>query len=177
MTQTGRQIIFRTTFVVALLAPLAFSAAAGQPDSAGLCAPGEKVWFNAEIQGSKRYVSLCGAERVNDRIRWLQFRMGLPGDPALAWPQQRKGSAEAFTYRRYTRYRVTLLKLGFLIDGRDYAILEYDVSEDKPGYGLQLRIRQASTKKDLETHTLKPVTQPLSLMRLENLVPNKPFDE
>ena len=177
MTQTMQRITLRTACILASLMLLTANSDAGEPGDTGLCKFGEKVWFNAEVVDSDRLVSVCGAKRVNDRIGWLQFRMGVPEDFTLAWPKQRKGSTKAFTYRRYTRYRVTLLKLGFQIDGREYAILEDDVSEDKPVYELLFRVRQASDKKVLESYKLISATEPLALMRLENYVPTKDYDE
>lgn len=177
MTQTTKRMIPWAACLLALLAPPAFSAAAGEPGDRGLCQPGEKVWFSAEAAESDRLVSLCGADKVNDRIAWLQFRMGVPGKLAMAWPEQRKGSTKAFTYRRYTRYRVSLEKLGFQIDGREYAILDNHVSEDKPVTNLSFRVRRLSDETVLETHKLNPDTQEGSLLRLEHYVPTRDYDE
>lgn len=177
MKQTMNRQTLRAARTMALLAPLLLAPAAGMTDDTGLCAPREKIWFNARVAESGQLVSVCGAEIVNDEVAWVQFRMGVPGKIELAYPKQRNGSAQAFTFRRYTRYRTTYLKLGFRIGDRDYAILEYDVSDESPPYLLELRIRRASDEAVLAKHTLQPVTAPLGMMRLENYVRTAPYDE
>lgn len=161
---------------VYVLAP--FIGATASPAAEGsLCSAQETVWFNAQVEKSQELVSICGAEDLKGDVAWLQFRMGTPGNPAIAWPTERRRSARAFTYRRYTRYRVTLLKFDFRIGDRDYAILEDDVSEDTPQYSLRLRIRKAGTETDIANYALKPAAEPLSLMRFEHYVRSKPYNE
>ena len=161
---------------VFLLAPL-IGATASPAAEGSLCSAQETVWFNAQVETSQELVSVCGAEDLKGDVAWLQFRMGTPGNPTITWPTERRGSARAFTYRRYTRFRVTLLKFDFRIGDRDYAILEDHVSEDTPQYSLTLRVRKAGTETDIAYHALKPVTEPLSLMRFEHYVRTKPYNE
>lgn len=159
-----------------LLAPLV-GATASLATENSLCSAQETVWFNAQVTKSHELVSVCGAEDLKGDVAWLQFRMGVAGNPTIAWPAERRRSARAFTYRRYTRFRVTLLKFDFRIGDRDYAILEDDVSEDTPQYSLRLRVRKAGTETDLATYNLQPMAEPLSLMRFEHYVRTKPYNE
>ncbi|MDD9908028.1 MAG: hypothetical protein OXT06_31000, partial [Rhodospirillaceae bacterium] len=96
---------------------------------------------------------------------------------ALAWPEERKRPNRIFNVRRYTRYRVTLLKFDFRIGDKEYALLEDDLSEDKPQYSLQLRIREAETEKEIALHELTPVTDRLSIMEFERYIEAKPYNE
>ena len=152
---------------------LSFPVAAGD----SLCGEGGQTWFEAAVGDTDEQVSICSGAPAKGYLTWMQFRRGKPGRLSLAWPENPKGSVRSFTYRRYTRFRVTLLKLGFRIGDQDYALLEHDVSEDKPEYGLSLRIRKAGTETDISTETLIPVTKPLSMMGLERYMERKPYDE
>ncbi len=96
---------------------------------------------------------------------------------ALAWPKGRKRPNQIFNVRRYTRYRATLLKFDFRIGDKEYALLEDDLSEDKPQYSLQLRIREAETEKEIALHELTPATDRLSKMEFERYIEAKPCNE
>ena len=122
-------------------------------------------------------VSLCGSEPENGYTTWLQFRMGTKDKLALGWPKERKRPNRIFNVRRYTRYRLTLLKLDFHIGDKEYALLEDDLSEDKPQYSLPLRIPEAETEKEIALHELTPVTDRLSIMEGERYIEAKPYNE
>jgi hypothetical protein len=146
--------------------------------AAGLCADDERTWFSAEVESSDDLVALCGPEAVDGVLAWLQFRQGPPGQAALAWPEKRAGSINAFTIRRYTRPRTTYLKLDFDRGNETYAILEG--FEDVGGatmHDVGLRIRRDRDETTDKNFELKPTTEPLVLMRLESFVPSAPFDE
>lgn len=173
--QSTRHAARRALSALAFLIPMSFAlpAAAGN----GLCGAGEKTWFEAKVAKTSQLVAVCTATPVKGDLKWMQFRMGTPDELTLAWPKERKGSLKAFTYRRYTRFRVTLLKLEFRIRDVDYALLEHDISEDKPQYGLSLRISKAGRETEVANRKLTPVTEPLSMMRLERYFEAKPYDE
>ena len=62
---------------------------------------------------------------------------------------------------------MTLLKFDFRIGVKEFVLLEDDLSEDKPQYSLQLRIREAETEKEIASHELTPVTDRLSIMEFK----------
>lgn len=177
MQTKRRSANLRALRVLTVLAPILFATSPAPADDGSLCDTGETAWFAAKVKGTGERVSVCGAPMANGVVTWLQFRMGTPVKLTLAWPEERKRSLRSFNYRRYTRYRVSLLKLDFRIGDRDYALLEDDVSEDKPQYSLTLRIRDADTETDIANHELEPVTERLSLLRFERIIEAKPYNE
>ena len=72
---------------------------------------------------------------------------------------------------------MTLLKFDFRIGDKEYALLEDDLSKDKPQYFLQLRIRETETEKEIALHELTTFTDRLSITELERYIEVKPYNE
>jgi len=141
----------------------------------GLCTSDEVAIFNATMKGGDRVVSLCADHA--DKATWLQARMGRGGQVGRTFPETRAGSLKKFVFRRYTRPRTTYLKLEFDTGGRNYTIFEsFDGSENPPD-ASSLRIRSLAGGNEISDTELVRTTPPLNLMRLENRVTTKDFDE
>lgn len=160
--------------IVIFMSPLDLSAA----EERGHCDPNETVWFNAALEGLDKVVSVCGPSGPDRDNGKIQFRIGLPGNIDWVYPAKDKLSRKAFIYRRYTRARVSLLKLEFVHAGRNYAILDSSIDEDTlREESLQFRITRLADEKVISTHNLLKRSSSASIMGLEDRVRTLPYDE
>jgi len=153
------------------------SAAAAQGAAASHCGAGETIYFNAAVNSSPKVVSLCGSADLDADGAWLQYRFGEPGHVELSYPGENADFRSAFTYRRYTRPRVTYLKLDFSNGGYNYAIFEGYDADEKPESTASLRVRRESDGEDVADMDLVMSSEELTIMKLEYKVRTEPFDE
>ncbi len=128
--------------------------------------------------GETKVVSLCGSESLEGGAAWLQYRFGEPGDIELQYPETRAGSTSAFTFRVYTRARVSLSKLEFSKGGYTYAILDDFVDElDGPQDRLSLRVTRDSSGETVASFDLVRKTETDGILHFMSTLPTEPYDE
>jgi hypothetical protein len=172
--------IFLTVALAVLAAPAQLASsrpAAAEGAATSHCGAGETIYFNAAVNGSPKVVSLCGSADLDANGAWLQYRFGEPGHVELSYPGENADFRSAFTYRRYTRPRVTYLKLDFSNGGYNYAIFEGYDADENPESTASLRVRRESDGEDVADLDLVMSSEELTIMKLEYKVRTEPFDE
>ncbi len=146
-----------------------------------LCAPKEKVWFEADFVGSQGRIAVCSRPRDNDIIGTIRVlrKSGAGQDTGNADVRvmaEASGDrrASVFTIRRYTRFRTTYLKFSFTDRHRETVI--YDSFDDgQTATSMkQVSLPQKSSPQEIQ---LEQRSGSLSLMGLESVVRKLPFDE
>lgn len=56
-------------------------------DEPTLCEAGEAVFWSCADPARQRYLSVCGSPTSNRETSWVQYRVGVPGDLELAYPE------------------------------------------------------------------------------------------
>ena len=136
----------------------------------------DKTMFNASVGSTGKIVSVCQHLGASAAQSGLIYRYGKPGHIEMAYPAERASYAP-FTLRIYTRPRTTYMKFEFTNGGFQYAILEAFEADEAIKDTASLKVTRLSDGKVIFEQPLSPTTEPLTLMAVEDLVTNAPFDE
>jgi len=134
----------------------------------GLCRQEEKAYFSCTIV-NKKWISVCGSKDLKDSKSYVQYRFGKENKIELEFPQNKKNSLKEFELSRYTRPKVTLLRLRFKNGGRVYTVFEdsnAENGEDQVTGGVEVSEKQIHCVE-------KPLIQ--NLVDLEGFVRNYDF--
>ncbi len=147
------------------------AATASSVKTVSLCAPTERVVWNCEIRGQRKFASVCSSKELNQSGGYVQYRFGRPNQVELEFPNTRANSQTAFKYSRYTRPLVTYLSLRFENNGYSYTISDDFNDEEKPSRrDASITIKPTgATAKESTLKCKLPVTG--SLSQLEDIVP------
>jgi hypothetical protein len=144
------------------------------PGQGTLCHVDEAVVFGCVIAHSGKRVSICSSRALDGKQGYLQYRFGRPGNVELEFPKDRRGSQSAFRYTRYTRPRVTYLRLEFRTGGYLYSLSEdYNAEENPPSTSAAVTVTPLEgpepERRSVELECRVPFAG--SLMSLEDVVP------
>ena len=134
----------------------------------GLCHKEEKAYFSCIIV-NKKWISVCGSKDLKDSKSYVQYRFGKENKIELEFPQNKKNSLKEFELSRYTRPKVTLLRLRFKSGGIVYSVFEDSNAEN----GENQVIGGVEVSEKQITCIAKPLIQ--NLVDLEGFVRNYDF--
>lgn len=178
-TQPRRTVRCLALAAFVLFAPTGLNSLSAQEDT--LCAADEKVWFEADYVGSQGRVAVCSRPRDNDSIGTIRVvqKSGSGEDAGTADIRvlAKAGGdrrASVFTIRRYTRFRTTYLKFSFTGQNEKTVIYDSFADGQTATSMKQASLPMKSAPREIQ---LKQRSGSLSLMGLESVVRNLPFDE
>lgn len=104
----------------------------GSALGATLCGPDEQAFFDCQLKGSAKQLSLCGSRSLTQDSAYLQYRFGRLGALELEFPRERVGSLRQFHLAHYIRPQVDRTELEFSNGGYRYTLFDDYDGEQKP---------------------------------------------
>jgi hypothetical protein len=161
MTATTRWVTWRglkpPLAGLAALAALSGATRADAPATpAGLCQPGETVYFSCRVRAGKQ-VALCGQLPAA-----LQYRFGRPGRVELAYPANAASGPQAMAYAGYARYQAERQTVRFKTDGAEYTVFDFQEGQRRHA---GVSVLPAGAQAETERACTGPVTSQLQLLK------------
>jgi hypothetical protein len=88
------------------------------------CAPSERSYFSCALQDNGELASLCGSVIQTDSEGYLQFRIGIPGQEVLRFPEELTGSKDHFQWESMMYSGGWDTRVQFFQDGMEYQLFD-----------------------------------------------------
>lgn len=145
------------------------------PPIGSLCRRDEQILFSCKVADGTKFASLCGSRSLDAKRGYVQYRFGTARALELIFPQDLKGTQNAFRYLHYFRAQVDRTEVSFESGGYRYALYDYYEGDVRPVIsGAGIRVTPPG-REPVEIKCRGKVVNRLGV--LSDVVPNDESDE